>query len=172
MKSTTLMMMAYLMSQESKCCSWKVGAVIAKDGKILGMGCNGTPSGHENCDEVAQENGWTANGEFVSQEARAKHSAWSSANEVHAEINAIMNAQCSLRGAAIYVTLAPCKDCAKAIAQSGITTLFYSQDYDRNSTEWADILRKSGIRIHRLDQAVLKNVRWENMKIEPKFVGE
>ena len=45
---------------------------------------------------------------------------------VHAELNAILNAEGkSLRGAKLYTTLFPCNECAKAIIQSGIKTLFY-----------------------------------------------
>ena len=60
------------------------------------------------------------------KEHRAAHSAWSKVNEIHAELNAILFAArngSSIDGATMYVTLSPCPDCAKAIAQSGIKKL-------------------------------------------------
>lgn len=39
---------------------------------------------------------------------------------VHAELNAIINARCSLRGWTLYSTKCPCNKCALAIVQAGI----------------------------------------------------
>ncbi|MGC7986150.1 hypothetical protein ACP3XM_25225, partial [Salmonella enterica] len=49
---------AYLISQESKCCSWKVGAVIEKNGRIISTGYNGSPAGGVNCCDHAEDKGW------------------------------------------------------------------------------------------------------------------
>ena len=58
MKASTVLQIAYLVSQESKCCSWKVGAVIEKNGRIISTGYNGSPSGGVNCCDHAAEQGW------------------------------------------------------------------------------------------------------------------
>lgn len=42
---------------------------------------------------------------------------------VHAEINAIINAQCSVVGWTLYATKCPCSNCAAAILQAGISTV-------------------------------------------------
>ena len=48
---------------------------------------------------------------------------------VHAELNAILNAQGKdLHGARLYVDLFPCNECAKAIIQSGISEVVYLYD--------------------------------------------
>lgn len=63
----------------------------------------------------------------LAKEHRSAHSEWSSKNEIHAELNAILFAArngSSIEGATMYVTLSPCPDCAKAIAQSGIKSWF------------------------------------------------
>ena len=56
---------------------------------------------------------------------------------VHSELNAILNYRGSrkdLVGAKLYVTLFPCNECAKAIVQSGIKEIIYSDD-KYNGTE-------------------------------------
>ena len=60
MKASTVLQIAYLVSQESKCCSWKVGAVIEKNGRIISTGYNGSPAGGVNCCDHADEKGWLA----------------------------------------------------------------------------------------------------------------
>lgn len=40
---------------------------------------------------------------------------------VHAELNALLNAKVDITGWTLYVTKAPCTECAKAIIQRGIT---------------------------------------------------
>ncbi len=59
MKANSFMQIAYLVSQEAKCVSWKVGAVIAKNGRIISTGYNGTREGGINCCDHAHEQGWT-----------------------------------------------------------------------------------------------------------------
>ena len=55
MKASTVLQIAYLISQESKCCSWKVGAVIEKNGRIISTGYNGSPAGGVNCCDHAED---------------------------------------------------------------------------------------------------------------------
>lgn len=57
MKASTVLQIAYLISQESKCCSWKVGAVIEKNGRIISTGYNGSPAGGVNCCDHAEIKG-------------------------------------------------------------------------------------------------------------------
>ena len=175
MKTLTYMQLAYLVSQESKCCSWKVGAVIEKNGHILGMGYNGTASGHDHCRDVAKTEGWVnTNGEFIDAAMRSRHSAWSLKNEIHAEVNAMLFAArhgtTGLQGATMYVTLSPCVNCVNAIIQSGIKTLVYCEEYDYNDPNWAKPLTDAGVKVVKLNKSYLKMLNWENIQTEPKFV--
>ncbi|AZV00901.1 deoxycytidylate deaminase [Escherichia phage vB_EcoM_005] len=148
MKASTYLQIAYLISQESKCCSWKVGAVIEKNGRIISTGYN------------------------LLKEHRMAHAAWSSKNEIHAELNAILFAArtgSSIDGATMYVTLSPCADCAKSIAQSGIKTLVYAELYDRNPEGWDDILRESGIEVIQYNRTGLRSLNWESIQ---NYCGE
>lgn len=177
MKSTTFMQIAYLVSQESKCVSWKVGALIAKNGRIISTGYNGSPAGGINCCDHAKEQGWMKDAQPVeylgrsvnvfkhhlASEHREAHSEWSSKNEIHAELNAILYAAkngSSIDGATMYVTLSPCPDCAKAIANSGIKQLVYSETYDRNLPGWEKILKAAGVEVHQIPKANLNSVDW------------
>jgi dCMP deaminase len=64
---------------------------------------------------------------------------------VHSEINAIIKVDGRLLNKIMFVTMAPCKDCAKAIAQANITKVFFAEDY-RNK-EGVELLRKCGIKV-------------------------
>lgn len=150
MKMNTLMKVARVISGDSKCMSRQVGVVIARDGRIISTGINGTSSGLRNCDEVMRHNRMT-NSEGLTEEGKEFHHEWSKSNEIHAEMNAILFAAkhgLSIEGATMFTTLAPCADCAKAITQSGIRKVIYGQNYDRNSEDWQTILRKSNVEVY------------------------
>jgi dCMP deaminase len=95
----------------SHCVRFKVGSVIVKDGNIISMGYNGTPSGMEN---TCEENNVTF------------------PHVIHGEINAIVKAAKNgnaVDGATLYQTLSPCIDCSKVILQSGIKRVVYLELY-------------------------------------------
>lgn len=161
------MQLAYIVAQESKCVSWKVGAIIVKDERIITTGYNGTPAGQLNCCDVAYDNNWTdrSNGN-LKECCSHDHTEWSQKNEIHAELNAILYAAkrgISIEGATMYVTVSPCADCAKAIAQSGIKTLVYCVEYPRNSDDWANILTRSKIEVRKLDKCHLSLLNWDKI---------
>ncbi|UNY47076.1 dCMP deaminase [Cronobacter phage LPCS28] len=166
MKSTSLMQLAYIVAQESKCISWKVGALISKDERIISTGYNGTPAGQANCCDVAHDEGWTDENGHMHEDCGNKHTEWSQKNEIHAELNAILYAAkrgISIEGATMYVTVSPCADCAKAIAQSGIKQLVYCVDYPRNPDNWTNILVESNIIVRKLDKRHLNLLNWEHI---------
>jgi dCMP deaminase len=114
-----------LSALRSKDPNTKVGACIVNpENRIVGVGYNGLPRG---CDD--HEFPWTNVGEF--NETKYPY-------VVHAELNAILNSTRSLTGCRIYVSLFPCNECAKAIIQSGIAEIIYSDDkYDGTPTDVA-----------------------------------
>ena len=90
----------------------KVGSVIAKEGRIIATGYNGTPPGCDNCCEDEDGN--------TKQEV------------LHAEENAIVF--CARNGLAtvgcdLYTSLSPCPACARMIAAAGIKRVFYKAQY-------------------------------------------
>ena len=104
--------MARVWSENSYCTRRKVGALIVKDKMIISDGYNGTPSGFENVCEL--EDG-TTKGYVLHAEANA--------------ITKIAKSGNSSDGATLYVTTAPCLECAKLIIQSGIKRVVYSEKY-------------------------------------------
>lgn len=135
------MKIARLIAEESKCCKYKVGAVIVRDGKIIGHGCNGTLPGMVNCNYYASENGWLVAGE-LRESGRLKHRAWSARNELHAEMNAIINAGTDVSGCDLYVTMVPCEKCAIMIAGFKFKKVYYS---DLHHTHGLKFLEKAGV---------------------------
>lgn len=120
--------MALEWAKLSHCKRRQVGALIVKDKMIISDGYNGTPTGFENiCEDDDNYTKW-----YV----------------LHAEANAIMKVSASTqssKGATLYITLSPCKECSKLIFQSGINRLVYYKEYkDRLGL---DFLKKSGIEI-------------------------
>ena len=176
------MQIAFLVAQESKCCSWKVGSVIEKGGRIISTGYNGSPAGAKNCCDHAEDSGWigsslksTGRREDGLQiqkigllpEHREAHSSWSKVNEIHAELNAILYAArngLSIEGATMYVTASPCPDCAKAISQSGIKKLVFCTMYDKNPDDWYKIMSDVGVDVHQINKRDLLNLDWSVIK--------
>jgi dCMP deaminase len=98
----------------------QVGAIIVKNDQIIGSGYNGMPSGWDNNCEIALEDGTLKTRPEV----------------LHSEMNALMKvAQSteSTKNAILFCTHAPCIDCAKAIYQAGITTVYYKEKYRDDS---------------------------------------
>ncbi len=121
--------MAQIWAENSYCERRKVGALIVKDKMIISDGYNGTPAGFENICE--DENRLTK--PYV----------------LHAEANAITKIARSgnnSEGATLYVTDAPCIECAKLIIQAGIRTVFYARQY--RLTDGVDLLQRAGITVH------------------------
>jgi dCMP deaminase len=118
--------MAKTWSELSHCERKKVGALIVKNGRIISDGYNGTPAGFDNCCE--NENGET--NWFV----------------LHAEANAILKVARSTNDCSdstLYLTLSPCKDCAKLVLQSGITRVVFIDKY--KDTTGIDFLASAGV---------------------------
>jgi len=68
------------------------------------------------------------------QRSKDKYSVIPATNDftIHAEQNIITNCAkegISLKGATMYVTTSPCKTCAKLIAGSGISKVYYATEY-------------------------------------------
>jgi dCMP deaminase len=101
-----------------------VGAIIVKDDRIISIGYNGMPAGWDNnCEyEILEDNG------DVEPETVLK----TKPEVLHAETNAIAKlAKSNESGldADMFITHAPCLDCAKLIYQSGIRSVFYRDAY-------------------------------------------
>jgi dCMP deaminase len=114
------MALAINLAKRSHCVKKQVGAVLAKDTRIISIGYNGPPAGTHNCDEQ-----WPGVG-------CAKDAKGSCFLALHAEQNAILYAvknHTAVEGAVLYVTLAPCLPCARVIFSAGIKRVIYVESY-------------------------------------------
>ena len=102
-----------------------VGCVVVKDNTIIGIGYNGMPSGWDNdCEEVIIPSLPYLQGDGPTLKTKPE--------VLHAETNAlakIARSTNSSEGATLFVTHAPCIDCAKLIYQSGINSVYYRNSY-------------------------------------------
>jgi dCMP deaminase len=134
----------------------QVGCVIVKENTIIGIGYNGMPSGWDNdCEEIEYvlkdecqqsdrfmlHNGYTEN-------AHGWSKLHSKKEVLHAETNAIAKVSRSTNtsdGASLFVTHAPCLECAKIIYQAGIKEVYYKNDY--RSVDGINFLKKCEIEV-------------------------
>lgn len=124
--------MARVWAKNSYCKRRQVGALLVKDKMIISDGYNGTPSGFENVCEDDND--------------RTKPYV------LHAEANAITKvakSSNSSQDATLYVTAAPCIECAKLIIQAGIKRVVYTDDYRLD--EGIDLLKRAGIEVEKMD---------------------
>jgi dCMP deaminase len=145
--------LAVNLSRRSHCVKRQVGAVIAKDTRIVSLGYNGPPSGTYNCDEKWPEEGCP----------RSERGGCSLA--LHAEENAILYAaknKVDLQGATLYVTLSPCLPCARMIYTSGIKKVFYLHSYAEykglEKDEGVDFLQTFGVEVIKYEKDECKQV--------------
>ena len=118
-----------------------VGAIVVKDDRIISIGYNGMPAGWDNdCEDI------------IELHEDGGHVYKTKPEVLHAESNSISKlARSSESGlnADIFITHAPCLDCAKLIYQSGIKHVWYGTAYRDNYG--VEFLQKSGVEVTKLD---------------------
>jgi dCMP deaminase len=96
--------------------------------------------------------GWDNNCEDVIQHTDDTTSLKTKPEVLHAESNAISKlarSQESGLGADIFITHAPCLDCAKLIYQSGIKRVYFGMAY--RDVAGIEFLEKSGLTVEQLN---------------------
>jgi dCMP deaminase len=129
-----------------------VGAIIVKDDRIISIGYNGMPSGWDN---TCEDKIYCDDGDWSEQQLpKTENLPWlryklvTKPEVLHAETNAIAKLAKSTESgvdAVLFVTHAPCLDCAKLVYQSGINSVYYRNSY-RNE-EGIKFLSKAGVQI-------------------------
>ena len=130
----------------------KVGAIVTKDDRVISIGYNGTPAGWDNnCeDEIIEES------TYIIDMGGPEHTMASAylktkPEVLHAEANAIGKlARSSESGlnATMYITHAPCFDCAKLIHTAGINKVFFRHQY--RNTDGIRFLNKCNIEVEKI----------------------
>ena len=122
-----MLSIADLTASMSKATRLKVGAVFSRDNRPLCTGWNRVLEGlpDDSCEELID-------GQLVTK-----------STVIHAEMNALRymaRAGIPTQGATLYLTHAPCTNCAKHLAGIGLSRIVYRHSY--RSTEGIDYLRK------------------------------
>jgi dCMP deaminase len=119
------MAMAQLIAQRSYDPRYQVGAIVVTEDntQVLAVGYNGNHAGGPN---------------------EVESSIPGESGMLHAEINALLKTDYNNpKKKMLYVTLSPCRMCAKAIINAGISEVVYGEKY--RDTSGLEILRESGI---------------------------
>lgn len=127
LKHIVNMGIAESVSNLSTCKFTHVGAVIVDpiNNRIVATGYNGSIPGGVHCTDIIWDN---------SESGRNQHKEWSDKNEIHAEMNAILNAAkngAKTENCVLYTTVSPCWNCLKHIRTAGISNIFYKSKYWR-----------------------------------------
>lgn len=123
---STWMQVARVIAARATCSRLAVGAVLTRDGRVVATGYNGAPAGMAHCSHDGTE----------SRCVRA----------VHAERNVVgFAARHGVRtdGTTLYLTHAPCLDCATVLLAAGVVRVVYGETY--RTLDGVDYLQGCGI---------------------------
>ena len=131
-RDTMLMNIARIVALRGTCNRAKVGAVFAKDNRIVVTGYVGSDPGSPHCID----------------EGCIIGPAGGCIRTNHAEKAAIRFADdrnISLKGTTLYVTLSPCESCATLIWYFGIVKVIYYKEYRKR--EGIEFLKSKGVEV-------------------------
>lgn len=116
-----LMQIAQITARRSTCDRKHVGAIIARDGRILTSGYNGAPAGMAHCNHSSDNQDIvTGTGDILIKKTTVEGCT----RAVHAEANAIAYSArygIDVSNSDLFTTLSPCLACAQLIVNSGIS---------------------------------------------------
>ena len=120
----------------------QVGAIVVKDDRIISIGYNGMPAGWDNtCEDVIEIH---EDGGIVTK---------TKPEVIHAEANAIAKLAKSSEsgdGSTMFLTHAPCIDCAKQVYTAGIKKVYYRDSY--KDSMGLDFLARCDIMVHKVEK--------------------
>jgi len=138
----------------------QVGSVVVKNNNILSFSWNGTPAGWDNNCEYKEycisrdfNGNYFPNAEkdYPLKDHIGRYRLVTKAEVIHAERNAIdklAGSHESSKDATMFITHAPCLECAKSIYTSGIKEVFYKEQY--RSDNGIEFLKKCGVLIEKI----------------------
>lgn len=145
----------------------QVGAIIVKNDSVISYGYNGMPAGWDNdCENVEWcsaggwlspeeiEEGWPYEGTYLDMygnEMQGRYRLKTKPEVLHAESNAIAKLAKSTNsglGATMFISHAPCLECAKLIFQSGIGHVLYRNSY--RDAGGVTFLEKSSVKVEQI----------------------
>ena len=169
---------AIIWAKQSYCKRRQVGAILAKDGRVVSNGYNGTASGADNnCEDPGesvkhctrcgckdQDKLNMSDSDEVSSNVcnscnytgvvKQVDMLVSKPDVIHAEANTILFAAkngIATESCTLYVTLSPCIECAKMIIQSGIVRVVFLNKY--RVTSGIDYLIDNGVSVDQIENS-------------------
>jgi len=156
--------MAHKIADFSTCCKLKVGAVLVKDNYPISIGYNGVPAKMLHCNEYYynkynmyfREKYLTFETYLESEDFKKEHSTWSPYNEIHAEVNCILQAckrGISTANSILYITHSPCIYCAPVIISAGIISVYIGENRENKVDDGLSFLKLNKISIVNLKRS-------------------
>lgn len=102
---------ASVVAKRSTCARMNVGAIVVKDRRVISIGYNGQLPGATHCASVC---------------------GVGTCETIHAEQNALEYAGNRAAGADLYITHAPCLDCARSIINAQVQRVFFTHEYRKD----------------------------------------
>ena len=119
----------------------QVGAIVVKDDRIISIGYNGMPSGWDNnCEDYIH-----LSDDTITTKTKPE--------VIHAEANAIAKlakGNDSGDGSTMFLTHAPCIDCAKQMYAMGVKSVYYRDSY--KNTDGLTFLEKCSIMVSKIEK--------------------
>lgn len=127
----------------------QVGAIAVKDDRIISIGYNGMPAGWDNNCEF-DDIGFS-DAVFGQPQHIINRGLKTKPEVIHAEMNCLGKLAKTTEsgdGATLFITHAPCIECAKGIYVAGIITVYYRNDYRCSSG--IEFLRNAGVKVEKI----------------------
>lgn len=173
---STIMRDAINWANESQCVRKKVAAILVRNDRIRAISYNGTVSGSDNCCEKEYYVCSYCKQEFETEvdadihvvnkcgilaQSKNKDIVVNITKELHGDDDAIVHAEvnliadCAANGiktkkADVYVTTAPCINCANLLIQAKIKRVYYLEEF--NNDKGIIKLRNSKVKVIKIDK--------------------
>lgn len=145
-----MMKHAGVAAMRSTCSRLHVGAVVARDARVLVTGYNGVPTNMPHCEHDCTCH-WAQLGNGIPNHDRSCPQNTPCTDAVHAEANAVAYAArhgVVLDGTELFSTHMPCFGCAQLIVNAGIMRVVFAIDY--RSRHGVELLTLAGVEVEKL----------------------
>lgn len=116
---------AIAVRKRANCLGNRVGAVIAREGRVISTGYNGTPENMPNCLEGGCHR-------CANRDKYPSGTGYDLCICVHGEQNALLTAArfgIPIDGSTVYSTMRPCFGCTKEMLQARVSAVYYLHDW-------------------------------------------
>lgn len=120
------MRIAKAVAKSGTCDRARVGAVLVRNGAVIGTGYNGSARGDVHCDDVGH---LMSGGHCI--------------RTIHAEENAILNAAkngAQVYGSTMFCTHRPCYRCIQRMINAGVASFFFDKEYGKMDKNTKDLI--------------------------------